>query len=109
MSSALLQPYQLPSKHGDEYRVLLTVCSAAVMGYQFASKSLQMALQLCPQYALAKMATSVASAPVKKHVPGPCGCSKGMQRRVAVVSSLIRFSSSSDPALQHHAHHDMLY
>ena len=50
------------------------------------------------------MATSAAACPVMKQVWGPAGCSKGKQRRVACVSSLMRRSSSSLPDQPPRAH-----
>jgi hypothetical protein len=51
------------------------------------------------QYARAKMALSEASPPQRIHVPLPASCSSGMQRIVALVSSLTWASQS---ALPHH-------
>lgn len=56
------------------------------------------------QYDLAKIATSAAGCPVMKHVCGPAGWSKGKQRSVACVSSLICFSWSSLPTQPPRAH-----
>ena len=57
------------------------------------------------QYALLKMATSVAGWPVRKQGHGPpAGWSKGKQRSVAEVSSLICVSCASLPAHGPRAH-----
>lgn len=57
------------------------------------------------QYALAKMATSLAGCPVRKQVMAPpWGWSKGKQRSVAEVSSLICVSCASLPAHGPRAH-----
>jgi len=53
------------------------------------------------QYARAKTACSCASAPQTTHRPGPSGCSNGMQRMLARVSSLTFVSHSALP--HHHA------